>query len=216
MSIQPGIMNSKKIAADKAISFVQNGMILGLGTGTTAYWAIEGIGARIKKEGLRLEAIATSKQSETQARSLGIPILSFADIDQIDLTVDGADEVDPNKNLIKGGGGALLREKIVASNSKKLVIIVDEKKLVDCLGRFPLPVETATFGWEKTARKLAALGCITVLRMDKGEPFITDNGNYIVDCHFERIPDPASTMSKSTQSPALWKMVYSSTWPQKL
>ena len=186
-------MNSKKIAADKAISLVQNGMILGLGTGTTAYWAIEGIGARMKQEGLRLEAIATSKQSEKQARTLGIPILSFADIDEIDLTIDGADEVDPQKNLIKGGGGALLREKIVASNSKKLVIIVDEKKLVDCLGRFPLPVETAIFGWEKTSKKLAALGCSTVLRMDNDKPFITDNGNYIVDCHFEKIPEPATT-----------------------
>jgi ribose 5-phosphate isomerase A len=183
-------MNSKKIAADKAITLVQNGMILGLGTGSTAYWAIEGIGARIKNEGLKLEAIATSKQSEKQARSLGIPILSFADIDEIDLTIDGADEVDPGKNLIKGGGGALLREKIVASNSKKLVIIVDEKKLVDCLGRFPLPVETAIFGWEKTSKKLAALGCKTVLRMDNNKPFITDNGNYIVDCHFLKIPDP--------------------------
>lgn len=189
-------MNSKKTAADKAITMVQNGMVLGLGTGTTAHWAIEGIGRRIKQEGLKLEAIATSKQSEIQARSLGIPILTFADTDQIDLTIDGADEVDPQKNLIKGGGGALLREKIVASNSKRLVIIVDEKKLVDVLGSFPLPVEVAVFGWEKTSKKLSVLGCTTVLRMVDDIPFITDNGNYIIDCHFLKIPDPGTTHEK--------------------
>ena len=189
-------MNSKKIAADKAVSMVQNGMILGLGTGTTAYWAIEGIGARMKQEELKLEAIATSQKSEIQARKLGIPILSFADIDEIDLTIDGADEIDPQKNLIKGGGGALLREKIVASNSKKLIIIADENKMVDYLGKFPLPVEIAIFGWEKTSKKLSALGCTTSLRMDNNKPFITDNGNYIIDCHFLKIPDPLTTHEK--------------------
>src|SRR5882724_3669214 len=147
-------MNSKKAAADKAISFIQNDMIVGLGTGSTAYWAIEGIGRRIKDEGLRIKAIATSKRSEEQARGLQIPIFSFAEIDSIDITIDGADEVDEKMNLIKGGGGALLREKIVASNSKQLIIIVDETKVVKYLGKFWLPVETAVFGWEKTFKKL--------------------------------------------------------------
>jgi len=183
-------MNSKKAAADKAISFIQNDMIVGLGTGSTAYWAIEGIGKRIKEEGLRIKAIATSKRSEEQARSLHIPIFSFVEIDSIDITIDGADEVDENMNLIKGGGGALLREKIVASNSKQLIIIVDETKLVKYLGKFPLPVETAIFGWEKTFKKLEALGCIARLRVTDGQTYITDNGNYIIDCDFREIRQP--------------------------
>lgn len=183
-------MNSKKIAADKAISFIQNDMIIGLGTGSTAYWAIEGIGRRIKEEGLRIKAIATSKRSEEQARTLHIPIFSFAEIDTIDITIDGADEVDENMNLIKGGGGALLREKIVASNTRQLMIIVDESKVVKWLGKFWLPVETAVFGWEKTFKKLETLGCTPRLRLNDNQPYITDNGNYIVDCDFKEIRQP--------------------------
>ena len=183
-------MDSKKIAADKAISFIENNMTVGLGTGTTAYWAIEGIGQKVK-EGLQIKAIATSRRSEEQARSLGIHIVSFAEITQIDLTIDGADEADKNLNLIKGGGGALLREKIVASNSRQLIIIADESKLVNKLGKFPLPVEVAIFGWKKTLEKLSALGCTPKLRIDKSAAYITDNGNYIIDCSFNEIQDPA-------------------------
>jgi ribose 5-phosphate isomerase A len=183
-------MNAKKNAADQAVRFVEDGMILGLGTGSTAYWAIEKIGERINQEGLHIKAIATSKRSEEQARSLGIPIFSFADIDEIDLTIDGADEVDGQFHLIKGGGGALLREKIVASNSKQLIIIADESKIVKRLGKFPLPVETAVFGWEKTFKKLGALGCVPQLRMNNQQPYITDNGNFIIDCGFDEISDP--------------------------
>jgi ribose 5-phosphate isomerase A len=183
-------INSKKIAADKALTYIKDGMILGLGTGSTAYWAIEGIGEKIKKEGLKVSAIATSVQSENQARDLGIPIVSFAEIDRIDLTIDGADEADLQRNLIKGGGGALLREKIVASNSRQLFIIVDQHKLVDCLGKFELPVESVIFGWEKTFTKLADLGSFPRLRSIQDKPFITDNGNYIIDCAFKKIPHP--------------------------
>jgi ribose 5-phosphate isomerase A len=185
-------MNAKQVAATKAISFIQNGMTVGLGTGTTAYWAIEGIGHRIQAEGLQIKAIASSKRSEAQALSFGIPVFSFAEISQIDITIDGADEADDDLNLIKGGGGALLREKIVASNSKELIIIVDESKLVTYLGKFPLPVETFIFGWEKTIQKLQDLGCSANLRMENNQPYITDNNNYIIDCSFGEIQDPAS------------------------
>lgn len=183
-------MDSKKVAADKAISFIRDGMMVGLGTGTTAYWAIEGIGRRLKEEGLKIRAIATSNRSEEQARSLGIPIVSFASVGQIDITIDGADEADNHLNLIKGGGGALLREKIVATNSGQLIIIADERKLVKNLGKFPLPVEVVVFGWEKTFQKLKLLGCVPVLRMDKDKPYITDNNNYIIDCSFGEMGDP--------------------------
>jgi ribose 5-phosphate isomerase A len=183
-------MNAKKNAADKAVSFLKSGMTVGLGTGSTAYWAIERIGERVTQEGLQIRAIATSTKSEEQARSLGIPIFSFADIDSIDITIDGADEADAELNLIKGGGGALLREKIVASNSKQLIIIVDQSKLVEHLGKFPLPVEIAVFGWEKTTEKLQSLGCTPKLRMKDQLPFLTDNGNYISDCFFGEIKRP--------------------------
>ncbi len=188
-------MDSKKVAADKAISFIRDGMMVGLGTGTTAYWAIEGIGRRLKEEGLKIRAIATSNRSEEQARSLGIPIVSFASVEQIDITIDGADEADGHLNLIKGGGGALLREKIVATNSSQLIIIADERKLVKNLGKFPLPVEVVVFGWEKTFQKLKLLGCAPVLRVDKDKPYITDNNNYIIDCSFGEIDDPVKLHS---------------------
>ena len=189
-------MNSKQLAAQKAISFIKSGMTVGLGTGSTAYWAIEMIGEKVKKNELQIKAIATSKRSEEQARSLNIPIVSFAQIDQIDITIDGADETDEQLNLIKGGGGALLREKIVASNSKELIIIVDESKLVKHLGRFPLPVETVVFGWEKVFQKLKALGCVPKLRMENDHPYITDNSNYIIDCAFGEIINPAALHEK--------------------
>lgn len=184
-------MNAKKNAADLAVTFIESGMTVGLGTGSTAYWAIERIGQRINQDGLRIRAIATSIRSEDQARQLGIPIFPFAEIGDIDITIDGADEADPGLNLIKGGGGALLREKIVASNSKRLIIVADESKLVEHLGAFPLPVEIAKFGWEKTMHKLETLGCSPHLRQKEGEAYETDNGNYIIDCSFGKIADPA-------------------------
>jgi ribose 5-phosphate isomerase A len=183
-------INGKKIAAGKAIGYIRNGMTLGLGTGSTAYWAIQGIGDQVKN-GLSVRAIATSMQSEALARELNIPIVSFSEIDHIDITVDGADEVDQELNLIKGGGGALLREKIVAAATKFYIIIVDESKLVSQLGKFPLPVEVTPFGWEMTMRRLEELGCTPNRRMKDQQPFLTDNQHYILDCSFGLISDPA-------------------------
>ncbi|MFI5125140.1 MAG: ribose-5-phosphate isomerase RpiA [Chitinophagales bacterium] len=184
-------MNAKQIAAEKAVSFLENGMTIGLGTGTTAWWAIEKIGEKIKKEGWKIRAIATSVRSEEQARSLGIPIFSFAEIGIIDVTIDGADEADGDLHLIKGGGGALLREKIVATNSRQMIVVADESKKVKTLGKFPLPVEVVLFGWERTFEKLRLLGCEPERRMNREAPYLTDNGNYIVDCAFGKIEDPA-------------------------
>ena len=180
-------MNVKQLAAEKAVSFLENGMTIGLGTGSTAYWAIEKIGEKVNKEKWKIRAIATSTRSEEQARRLGIPIVDFSSFKTIDVTIDGADEVDAELQLIKGGGGALLREKIVATNSKHMIVVADESKWVKCLGRFPLPVEVVLFGWERAFEKLQLLGCEAQRRMNGKEPFLTDNGNYIVDCAFGEI-----------------------------
>jgi ribose 5-phosphate isomerase A len=183
-------VSGKKIAAGKAIEYIKDGMTVGLGTGSTAYWAIQGIGGMVKN-GLSIRAIATSVQSENLARELNIPIVPFAEIDHLDVTIDGADEVDQQLNLIKGGGGALLREKIVAAATKFYIIIVDESKLVRQLGAFPLPVEVTPFGWELTERRLRELGCEPRMRMKDGVAFLTDNQHYILDCSFGAIADPA-------------------------
>lgn len=180
----------KKLAAQKAISYISNGMTIGLGTGSTAYWAIQGIGEMVKN-GLKIRAIATSVQSDSLARELGIPMVAFSEIDHLDVTIDGADEVDEELNLIKGGGGALLREKIVGSATKLYIIIVDESKLVRQLGKFPLPVEVAPFGWELTSRRLEELGGVPKMRMTGDAPFLTDNQHYILDTSFGLIADPA-------------------------
>ena len=186
-------MNAKKLVAESAVEFIQDGMIVGLGTGSTAYWAIKKLGEKIN-EGINIKAIATSKESESLARELKIPIVTFSDIDQIDITIDGADEVDSDLNLIKGGGGALLREKIVAMASKILIIVVDESKIVSQLGEFPLPVEVTPFGVEITRNKIEKLGCKTEIRMqDKKTIYKTDNGNYILDCKFGIIENPEKT-----------------------
>jgi ribose 5-phosphate isomerase A len=181
--------NPKQLAGEHAAESARDGMVVGLGTGSTAYFAIERLGERVK-EGLRVRGIATSEQSLSLAVQFGVPLVDFADVARIDLTIDGADEVDPAFNLTKGGGGALLREKIVASASELEVIVVDETKLVDRLGAFPLPVEVVPFGWRLTQKHLAALGCEAVLRRVQENPYVTDNGNYILDASFGRIGDP--------------------------
>lgn len=188
-------VNSKKIAAGKAIEYIRNGMTLGLGTGSTAYWAIQGIGEMVKN-GLLVRAVATSIQSESLARELNIPLISFAEVDRLDISIDGADEVDEKLNLIKGGGGALLREKIVAAATRFYIIIVDESKLVRHLGKFPLPVEVAPFGWELTKRRISELGTTPKMRMAGDQPFLTDNHHYILDCPFGEITDPAGLHQK--------------------
>ena len=164
-------------------------MTIGLGTGSTAYWAIQLIGKRVR-EGLQVKAIATSRHSETLAQELGIPIITFADTDHLDITIDGADETDDQLNLIKGGGGALLREKIVASVTKFYIIIADESKLVRTLGAYPLPVEIVQFGWEVTVKQLKKLGCSPKLRSVDNKYFLTDNGHFIADCEFGKIHQP--------------------------
>lgn len=183
-------VHGKKLAAQKAIGYIQSGMTIGLGTGSTAYWAIQGIGEMVRN-GLSVRAIATSVQSDSLARELGIPMVAFSEIDHLDITIDGADEVDEELNLIKGGGGALLREKIVGSATKLYIIIVDESKLVRQLGKFPLPVEVAPFGWELTSRRLVDMGGAPRMRMAGDLPFLTDNQHYILDTSFGLIADPA-------------------------
>lgn len=191
-------INVKQLAAEKAVEFVKDGMKIYFGTGSTAYWAINKLGERVS-EGLKITAVATSRASEEQARELGIPIVAFGDIDSLDLTIDGADELDSSLQLIKGGGGALLREKIVASNSTRMIVIADESKVVNTLGKFPLPVEIVPFAWEWTVAKLAKLGCNPELRRSGEELYKTDNGNYIADCRFEVI-ESAPKLALTIQS----------------
>lgn len=183
-------VNMKKIAADRAVEWIEDGMTIGLGTGSTAYWAILRIAERVK-EGLNIRAVASSIRSEQLAKEHGIPFVSLDEIDRIDLTIDGADEVDAELNLIKGGGGALLREKVLAAASKKFVVIVDESKLVGTLGAFPLPVEIVPFGSRLTLNRLIELGGQPTLREAEGQRYVTDNGNWIADCRFGKITDPA-------------------------
>ncbi|MDB5053447.1 MAG: rpiA [Bacilli bacterium] len=183
-------MDVKRIAAESAVEYIKDGMIVGLGTGSTAYWAIQKIGDRVKEEGLNIKAIATSKHSENIAKELGINLITFSEIELIDITIDGADEVDKQLNLIKGGGGALLREKIIAAVSKRFIVIIDESKLVDQLGKFSLPVEIVKFGFEIAMKQLLKLGCEPKLRASVNKPYVTDNGNYIIDCDFGNIDRP--------------------------
>ena len=182
----------KRAAAQGALDYVKDGMVLGLGTGSTAGFVVQALGARMAT-GLKIVGIPTSERTATLARSLGIPLATFAEYQRIDLTIDGADEVERGSlNLIKGLGGALLREKIVAAASRRLVIVVDQEKLVDRLGdHTPVPVEVVQFGWQATAAALTKLGADPVLRhATEDHPLITDGGNYILDCRFARITDP--------------------------
>ena len=176
----------KKLAGEKAVEeFVKDGMTVGLGTGSTAYFVILKV-AELVKKGYNLRCVATSIASERLALENGITIVDLNDVDYVDVTIDGADEVDPKMNLIKGLGGALLREKIVAAASLQEVIVVDESKLVEKIGtKVSLPVEVLQFGHVRTAYGLKRQGCEPVLRMKGSEPFVTDGGNYIYDCRFE-------------------------------
>lgn len=195
-------MNAKQIAAEKAVTYIRDEMIVGLGTGSTAYWAIQKIGEEVR-QGLKVKVVASSLQSENLAKELGIPIIAFDQVEKIDVTIDGADEVDKNLNLIKGGGGALLREKIIAYNSQQFIVIVDSSKRVDVLGKFPLPVEIAPFAFELTIRNIEKLGCTVKIRNKEGRDFVTDNGNYIADCNFNEIPDPLSLSNDLHEIPGV-------------
>jgi len=183
----------KREAAEAAVALVQDGMVVGLGTGSTATFAVDAL-ARRHREGLRFVGLPTSEHTASHATAVGIPLTSFAANRQIDLTIDGADEVERGTlNLIKGLGGALLREKIVAAASRRLAIIVDDSKLVDRLGtHVPVPVEVVEFGLQPTWAALEALGATAKLRLTQtGKPFVTDGGNRILDCNFGSIADPA-------------------------
>jgi ribose 5-phosphate isomerase A len=187
----------KRQAANAAVErYVESGMVVGLGTGSTATFAVRRIGELVASGGLRdLKGVPTSAKTTALANELGIPLATLSEARPL-LTIDGTDEVSPELALIKGRGGALLREKIVASSSKEgLIVVADSTKTVDALGAGPLPVEIDTFGWEVTLEALASLGCEPELRMDwtdPDRPFVSDGGHYTADCRFDSIPDPAS------------------------
>lgn len=195
----PTVDTRKLAAAEAAAALVEDGMIVGLGSGSTASLAVAAIGRRVA-EGLRIVGIPTSEKTAGQARGVGIPLIALEDRDHIDLTIDGADEVERGSlDLVKGLGGALLREKIVASITRRLVIVADESKLVDRLGsgRQPIPVEVAPFGWQTTARRLTALGAEWTQRLTPdGQPFITDGGHLILDCRFQTLDSARSLQQR--------------------
>jgi ribose 5-phosphate isomerase A len=187
-----GNSQEKEAVGRAAAKLARDGDVVGLGTGSTAYFAVIALGERVKA-GLKIIGIPTSVQTGDLARQLGIPLTTLDERPEIDITIDGADEVDPKLNLIKGGGGALLREKVVASASKKMVVVADSSKVVPVLGKFPLPVEIISFARTVVENKIVALGASPKLRAKAdGSPFITDNGNQILDCSFGKIADPAA------------------------
>jgi ribose 5-phosphate isomerase A len=184
-------MNEKQLAADYSVNFIEDGMIVGLGTGSTVALMLQRLAERIKA-GLNITAVSTSQATTKLASSLGVKVIKLSEVDQIDVTIDGADEVDESLNGIKGGGGALLHEKIIASNSKKNIWIVDSTKLVKTLGKFPLPVEVVKLGYTHLCVKFESIGLRPIIRMIGNKPFITDDNNYIVDIKIENIPEPAA------------------------
>jgi ribose 5-phosphate isomerase A len=195
--------SEKEAAARASLKYVHDGQIVGLGSGSTATIAIRLLGERVR-EGLKIRGIPTSIASRDLAAELGIPLTTFEEYQQIDVTIDGADEFDPRLNLIKGGGGAMLREKIVASASKKMVVVTDSSKQVAMLGKFPLPVEVIGFAEPLVSKKIADLGAKVVRRSDTaGKPYLTDEGHHILDCHFGQIADPVALNGKLSDLPGI-------------
>ncbi|MGA1558597.1 MAG: ribose-5-phosphate isomerase RpiA, partial [bacterium] len=192
--------NNKQRAAAAAAELITDGMILGLGTGTTASYLVQILGERVR-QGLRIQGVPTSEATRQLAIAEGVPLTTLEEQPVLDLCLDGADEVDPDLNLIKGGGGALLREKIVASAARQRIIMVDVSKCVDCLGAFPLAVEVIPFGWEVTRRQLEQFGGVPTLRQREGKPFVTDQGHYIIDCALSRIEDVPKLNHQLNQLP---------------
>lgn len=182
--------NLKKLAGIKAAEFVQSGMIVGLGTGSTAYYFVEEIGRRIKEEGLQITAVTTSSVTSKQAEGLGIPLKYIDEVDFVDVTVDGADEVDAAFSGIKGGGGALLMEKVVAVSTKHYIWVVDESKMVEKLGAFKLPVEVVQYGAEQLFRRFERAGYKPAFRQKDGQRFVTDMQNFIIDLDLGVIENP--------------------------
>lgn len=201
---------AKFVAAKRACEFVHNGMKLGLGTGSTAAWMVRCLAERVNKEGLKVKGVPTSIQTADLAKKLGIEVITLDSAGQLDLTIDGTDEFDDNLNLIKGAGGALLREKIVASASDKMIVIADDAKGVERLGRFPLPVEVLNFGFQSSQLLIQALlefqdvdSSIIKTRMVGDLPFVTDEGNHILDLYLGRIGDAAALSLALNQVPGV-------------
>jgi ribose 5-phosphate isomerase A len=193
----------KEAAARASLRYIKDGQTVGLGTGSTAAYFIQLLGEQVK-QGLRIRGIPSSVRSSELATGLGIPITTFDECQHIDVTVDGADEVDGQLRLIKGGGGALLREKIVASATDTFIIVADASKRVPVLGKFPLPVEVIKFAQALIANKITGLGAQVVLRRDaKGQPYLTDEHNYILDCHFGQISDPDLLSRRLSNMPGI-------------
>ena len=201
---------AKFVAAKRACEFVHNGMKLGLGTGSTAAWMVRCLAERVNKEGLKVKGVPTSIQTANLAKKLGIEVITLDTAGQLDLTIDGTDEFDGNLSLIKGAGGALLREKIVASASDKMIVIADDAKGVERLGRFPLPVEVLNFGFQSSQLLIQALlefqdvdSSIIKTRMAGDLPFVTDEGNHILDLYLGRIGDAAALSLALNQVPGV-------------
>jgi len=195
--------SEKELVARASLRFVNDGMIVGLGTGSTATHVIRLLGERVRA-GLKISGIPTSQHVGQLAEGLGITLATLDDHPLIDITIDGADEFNPNLDLIKGGGGALLREKIVASASRRLVIVTDSSKQVAVLGKFPLPVEVIPFAQSLVARRISALGASSTLRRTAdGAPFVTDEGHHILDCHFGEIANPPALARSLSDMPGI-------------
>ncbi len=198
-----GNEKEKQAAALRSVDIVRSGDVVGLGTGSTASYSIRHLGERVRS-GLNIRAIPSSVQSRDLAVLMGIPLTNFEECPEIDVTIDGADEIGPALELIKGGGGALLREKILTSVSRKVVIIADSSKQVSMLGRFPLPVEVVPFAEIPLARRISSLGASVSLRKDhSGLPFVTDEGHHILDCRFGRIPCPSRLAEELSRMPGV-------------
>ena len=204
------IDKAKFVAAKRATRYVESGMRVGLGTGSTAAWLVQCLGEMVREEGLRIKGVPTSSRTAALARDVGIDVISLDEAKWLDVTIDGADEYDGNLNLIKGGGGALLQEKIVATASDQMVVIADISKQVETLGHFPLPVEVIPFGWQTTKALIEemligmdVLGRSTSLRMNGESPYITDEGNHIIDLHLNRIGNPRQLSLVLNQIPGV-------------
>jgi len=204
------IDKAKFVAAKRATDYVESGMRVGLGTGSTAAWLVRCLGEMVREDGLKIKGVPTSTRTAELARDVGIEVISLDEAKWLDVTIDGADEFDPDQNLIKGGGGALLQEKIVATASDRMVVIADVGKEVEHLGTFPLPIEVIPFGWqttqalvEETLVSMDVLGRNSTLRMNGEVPFITDEGNHILDLHLNRIGNPRQLALVLNQMPGV-------------
>lgn len=188
-------MNNKRTAGEKAVEWIREEMTIGLGTGSTVYYTVLKLGELVK-EGLKIRVIPTSSHTEKLARQLGIPLTTFSEINHLDLTIDGADAVTPQLDLVKGGGGALFREKLVATASKMFIVVVDDSKTVDNFNGLSIPIEVLPFGWEVTRCRIERLGGSTTIRRQDDEIYVTDNMNFILDTVFDDVPHPQQLHSE--------------------